>query len=65
MRQVPDIKKIFDDLDSYRDYCRYEGKVYNEAHLYKDGNPNWEDYKKFQNYLRSKKRSPNIRKYKK
>ena len=25
--------KVFNDLDAYRDYCRFEGKVYNEKAL--------------------------------
>ena len=29
------IKKIFDDLDNYRDFCRQFGWVYDEKELYK------------------------------
>lgn len=32
--RYPDIKKIFDELDVYRDFCREFGHVFNEAHLY-------------------------------
>lgn len=45
--QVPSIDQIFTDLDAYRDYCRFEFKPFNEAHLYKNGNKNWEEYKRF------------------
>ena len=27
--------KCFNDLDKFRDYCRFEGKVFNEKDLYK------------------------------
>jgi hypothetical protein len=33
----PPVNKIFDDLDKFRDYCRFEGKVFNEKDLYKEG----------------------------
>lgn len=56
-KQIPEIKQIFKDLEDYQNFCRYEGKVYDEAHLYLDGNKNWEDYKRYQNYIRSKKKS--------
>ena len=53
----PPVNKVFDDLDKFRDYCRFEGKVFNEADLYKDGAYVWEAYKKYQNYLRAKARN--------
>jgi len=34
MYKFPDINKIFDDLDYYRNFCREFGYVFNEAHLY-------------------------------
>jgi len=40
----PLIRKIFDDLDAFRDYCRFEGKVFKEASLYKKGDRTWESY---------------------
>lgn len=43
----PPVNQIFDDLDQFRDFCRFEGKVFNEADLYKDGAPVWEQYKKY------------------
>jgi len=54
---VPSINKIFDDLDKFRDYCRFEGKVFNEADLYKKDAPVWQAYQKYQNYLRAKARN--------
>jgi hypothetical protein len=53
----PPIDKIFNDLDKFRDYCRFEGKVFNEADLYKDGAPVWEQYKKYLGWLRAKARN--------
>lgn len=44
------VRKIFDDLDDYRDWCRYEGKVYNEAALYNKNDNNWKQYEKFVSY---------------
>ena len=49
--------KVFNDLDKYRDFCRFEGKVFNEADLYKDDAYVWQAYKKHQNYIRAKSRN--------
>ena len=53
----PVVRKIFDDLDSYRDYCRFEGKVFDEKALYNKEDLNWQAYEKYQNYLRAKSRA--------
>jgi hypothetical protein len=53
----PPIGKIFDDLDKFRDYCRFEGKVFNEKDLYNDRAPVWQQYQRYQNYLRAKARN--------
>ena len=53
----PVVRKIFDDLDSYRDYCRFEGKVFDEKALYNKKDLNWQAYEKYQNYLRAKSRA--------
>ena len=45
------VKKVFDDLDAYRNFCVQFGWVYNEQDLYKPTTPwgsltttaNWED----------------------
>lgn len=50
------VNKIFDDLDAYRDYCRFEGKVFDEKALYNKKDLNWQAYEKYQNYLRAKSR---------
>ena len=53
----PPVNKIFDDLDKFRDYCRFEGKPFNEADLYNDKSWVWGAYQKHQNYLRAKSRN--------
>lgn len=53
----PKVRKIFDDLDKYRDYCRFEGKVFDEKALYNTKDQNWQAYEKYQNYLRAKNRA--------
>ena len=35
----PAVNKVFNDLDQYRDYCRFEGKVFDERALYKKEDP--------------------------
>ena len=50
------VRKIFDDLDLYRDWCRYEGKVYNEAALYDRTDRNWQQYEKYLSYVESQTR---------
>lgn len=48
--RYPEINKIFDDLDAYRDFCREFGYIFNEAHLYNSRSPYgfYEKYKKGQ-----------------
>jgi hypothetical protein len=53
----PPVDKIFDDLDKFRDYCRFEGRVFNEADLYNEKAPTWVAYKKYQGWLRAKARN--------
>ena len=55
--RFPPVNKIFDDLDKYRDYCRFEGKVFDEAALYNKDDRNWQAYQKYQGYLRAKARN--------
>jgi len=44
-------------LDKLRDYCRFEGKVFDEKALYKKDHPTWIAYGKWQNYIRAKARN--------
>ena len=39
------------------DYCRFEGKVFDEKALYKKEDPNWEAYQKWQGWMRAKARN--------
>lgn len=55
----PPVEKIFDDLDKFRDYCRFEGKVFNEADLYKNSSYTWQAYQKYLGWLRAKARGGN------
>ena len=52
----PVVNKVFNDLDAYLDWCRFEGKVFNEAALYKKSDPNWQAYQKYLGWLRAKAR---------
>jgi hypothetical protein len=53
----PVVNKVFNDLDAYRDYCRFEGKVFNEKALYNREDLNWQAYEKYRNWQRSKARN--------
>lgn len=55
---TPIVLQIFEDLEAYRDWCRYEGKPFNEADLYKP-QTTWGKYEAF---LRRRDRS-NRRRY--
>ena len=48
----PAVNKVFNDLDQYRDYCRFEGKVFDERALYKK--TDWQSYKKWQYWMQNK-----------
>lgn len=48
------VRRIFDDLDRYRDWCRYEGKQFDEAALYNRNDRNWQQYEKYLSYLEAK-----------
>jgi len=45
----PDVVKVFDDLDVYLDFCRFELRDFNPSHLYDKTN---ENYKAFLNSQR-------------
>ncbi len=55
----PDIVKIFDDLDAFRDFCRLEMAPFNEADLYNRASWAWRNYEKS---LKPKKAWDNTRK---
>ena len=37
----PEVSKVFDDLDRYHDFCRFELRDFNPSHLYDKGNENY------------------------
>jgi hypothetical protein len=51
----PVVNKVFNDLEDFRDFCRFEnnGYSFDEAALYNERHPVWIAYKKHQNYLRA------------
>lgn len=44
----PDIVKIFNDLESFLDFCRIEMHPFDEAHLYNRESWIWRNYEKAQ-----------------
>ena len=40
----PDVVKIFNDLENYRDWCRFDGHRFNEADLYNNESGIWKTY---------------------
>ncbi len=53
----PPINEIFDDLDKFRDYCRFEGKVFDERDLYNEKSRVWRSYQKYLTWKANKKQS--------
>ena len=41
-------EQVFTDLEAFKDFCRFEGFVFDEKSLYKKGDPVWEQYQQFQ-----------------
>ena len=40
----PDVVKVFDDLEAYHNWCRFELREFNPAELYKKDAPNYSAY---------------------
>jgi len=40
----PDVVKVFDDLDAYLDFCRFELRDFNPADLYRKDSANYQAY---------------------
>ena len=53
--------KVFDDLERFKDYCRFEGKSYNEKFLYNDSSQTWQSYKRWQHWMKNKNKNKNKR----
>lgn len=58
----PDVVKIFDDLDAFRDFCRFEMCEFNEAHLYNRQSEIWNRFSYF-NRPRKQREWNNNREY--
>ena len=43
LRMTQEITQIFDDIDAYRDHCRFNGLKFNEKDLYRS-----DQYRKFE-----------------
>lgn len=59
MNTFPPVDIIFNDLDKYRDYCRFEGKIFDEADLYNKNNERWQSYLSWQNWKKNPRRPTN------
>jgi hypothetical protein len=46
-RSATNLDKLFEDLNKFRDYCRFNGKVFDESHLYKNSSEVWRSYQHF------------------
>lgn len=46
----PKVNQIFTDLEKYQNFCRFGGKVFNEAALYNRKDINWQAYERYANY---------------
>ena len=53
------VNKVFNDLDEFRDFCRFEGPgyIFNEKSLYNKKDPVWQAYEKWKNWKRAKARA--------
>lgn len=47
VRPNPRTKKVFDDLDKYRNFCREFGYRFDEADLYANRSYMWRQYSKY------------------
>jgi hypothetical protein len=39
LRMKPEVRNLFDDLDEYLAFCKAQGYVYDQAHLYNEKTP--------------------------
>jgi hypothetical protein len=53
----PVVNKIFNDLEEFHDFCRTEGHIFNEAHLYRNDARPWQAFQKYKNWIRAKNRN--------
>lgn len=48
LRMKPEVSKIFDDLDAYKDYCRFNMLKFDERDMYRSDQ--WRKFEKFRNW---------------
>ena len=60
----PEIVKIFNDLDSFRDFCRFGGFIFNEKFLYDKGSREWRAYENRGNPRKARNRVQKNRNFK-
>tara|TARA_B100001741_G_scaffold305189_1_gene297097 strand:+ start:99 stop:296 length:198 start_codon:yes stop_codon:yes gene_type:complete len=53
----PPVDQVFDDLEKFLNYCRFEGKVYNEKFLYNEKSSVWQSYKKWEHWKNNKNKN--------
>ncbi len=44
----PEVSKIFEDLEQYREFCVKYGHVFEERDLYNERNTSWQDFLRHQ-----------------
>ena len=49
----PEVVKIFNDLDLYRDFCRYNGFKFSEKDLYKKESRAWKAFENRNNHKKA------------
>ena len=54
LRMKPEVTKIFDDLDAWLDYCRFNLIAFNPSDLYRS--PEYRRFQQEQEYLERKSR---------
>jgi hypothetical protein len=47
LKMKPEVRDIFEDLESFHKFCVDYGYVYNEAHLYNERAPAYAEYVKY------------------
>ena len=56
----PKIVKVFNDLEKFRDFCRFEFLPFDEKMLYNNSSREWRAFTKRNNNFHSKKRGKNF-----
>tara|TARA_B100000085_G_scaffold280598_1_gene305774 strand:- start:777 stop:965 length:189 start_codon:yes stop_codon:yes gene_type:complete len=53
----PVVRKIFDDLDEFHNFCRTEGHKFDQKFLYNSESKQWHAFQKYKNWIRAKNRN--------